>query len=417
MLYQVLAAPYYPVCFRDGFIGDILTSLVRVLIPLLSSSIYIVVVVLSYLFNDFRLMSSDNHHSPYKWWEKTKVYQYYVIPFVTLYPLYIRFMQCLRRSVESGDSYPHHYNALKYASAITCIAFGTFQPSLRHNSIWVCLLILTTLYQLYWDLVMDWGLLTLRSQRKYYIASHSRTSTSATTDTSTNSSHGHGNQGSGSKSNSNNSTGSSSSSSSSSWLSDQCVHICSLCSCVKLRSSRLLSQKPWFYYSIIIFNSLFRFAWTLTLLTYMYDPNSSIQNNSSSSGSGSGSVVSSISSSVNGVVAGVIGQELVLKPSFLQVLISHTGPVIATAEIVRRMVWGWLRLEHEHIEVLGMAVPAAPAPASASAGSTRRSVNQAHSTAGSDTGRTATTESTTNERAQQTETTAAESFNTLEKVC
>ena len=308
MLKYVLCAPCYPISFRDGFIGDILTSLVRVLVPLFSSCIYIIMVILAYLTNDFTYLSSNNNNQPFEWWETTSVYKYYLVPFLTLYPLYIRLMQCLRRSVESGDSYPHHYNALKYASAITVISFGTFQPTLRRNTIWILCLILTTLYQLYWDIVMDWGLLTWNKQRKYY---NSNTGAYTTTTTTHN---------------------------------NECSQYC-----IKLRPSRLLSQKPWYYYNILIFNIFFRFAWTLTLLSYMYDYDTSTNTSTTTT-------TTTTTLNLNELMSSVVGKDMVLKPTLLQVVISHTGPLIASAEIIRRMIWAWLRLEFEHIEVLGSAM-------------------------------------------------------------
>ena len=37
----------------------------------------------------------------------------------------------------------------------------------------------------------------------------------------------------------------------------------------------------------------------------------------------------------------------------LAVVLSHIGPIAAAAEILRRMVWGFLRLEHEQLQVVG----------------------------------------------------------------
>ncbi|CAM5998930.1 unnamed protein product [Sphagnum balticum] len=39
--------------------------------------------------------------------------------------------------------------------------------------------------------------------------------------------------------------------------------------------------------------------------------------------------------------------------TFLQMVSAHAGPLVASAEVVRRMVWGWLRMEYEHIELFG----------------------------------------------------------------
>ena len=61
-------------------------------------------------------------------------------------------MQCLRKSVETGERWPHIPNALKYTSAIIVIAVGVFQPSVRTygtlpNVVWVIFFVLATCYQ------------------------------------------------------------------------------------------------------------------------------------------------------------------------------------------------------------------------------------------------------------------------------
>ena len=44
-------------------------------------------------------------------------------------------------------------------------------------------------------------------------------------------------------------------------------------------------------------------------------------------------------------------------PSLAQSLLMHAGPVVACVEVCRRMMWGWLRVEYEHMEVFGVALP------------------------------------------------------------
>jgi hypothetical protein len=65
-----------------------------------------------------------------------------------------------------------------------------------------------------------------------------------------------------------------------------------------------------------VFNAFFRFAWMLTILP-----------------------------------TGLSGKTEDM--TFLQMVSAHAGPLVASAEVVRRMVWGWLRMEYEHIELFG----------------------------------------------------------------
>ena len=256
MIVRVLLAPTYKVIFRDGYIGDILTSLVRIIIPLCFSIVYLIVTLFAWISNNIELAGSSTSN----WWDDSFLLQYFLIPFVTLYPLFIRFFQCLRRGVESGDRWPHYGNALKYSSAIVTLSYGTFQPSIRSDINWISLYILVTLFQFVWDITQDWGIITI------------------------------------------------------SWSNRQEYRICNLVS-VSMKKNRLFG-KIWLYYYVILFNFVLRFAWALTLL-----PNTS------------GSVVSS-------------GYVYIF-------IVTHMNPLIATVEIIRRMIWGWLRLEYEQIEQLG----------------------------------------------------------------
>jgi hypothetical protein len=161
MLGQVLAAPWYPVAFRDGYIGDLLTSLVRVMIPMCFSFAYLIMSALSWVSNDLRLAASTSN----LWWQDSMIYKVILEPSIILFPLWIRLLQCLRRSVESGNRWPHMANALKYTSAIAVISFGTFRPYVRTNPVWIASFICATVYQYTWDLTMDWGILVWSSSR------------------------------------------------------------------------------------------------------------------------------------------------------------------------------------------------------------------------------------------------------------
>lgn len=154
MLYLVLTAPLHPVSFCDGYIGDILTSLVKVFLPLCFSFAYILLSTYAIFVNDKKTIFSESD----LWWYHSIYYRNVIEPFIVLLPLWLRLMQCLRRSVETGSRYPYFLNAFKYASAISIISYGVFQPNLRYNIIWIILFVIVTLYQFVWDIVMDWGL-------------------------------------------------------------------------------------------------------------------------------------------------------------------------------------------------------------------------------------------------------------------
>lgn len=275
-LWRVLAAPWYQIVFRDGYIGDLLTSLVRVLVPLCSSVAFVAVSMYAWMLDDRALTAS----LPSSWWRDTELFHLYLVPFVTLLPLWLRLVQCLRRSVESGQRWPHMGNALKYTSAISVIAYGTFQPSVRLSPVWITAFVFATLFQFSWDLTQDWGVLqiTLPYRR---VSGHDR------------------------------------------YDGDYDENFLEFLGNIRieLRERRLLGPL-WVYLVVIVGNLVLRFAWTLTLLPAV----------SRSDGSG-------------------------LSPLYISFM-AHLGPIIAAGEILRRMVWGFLRLEWEQIEVLARKVEA-----------------------------------------------------------
>ena len=89
-----------------------------------------------------------------------------------------------------------------------------------------------------------------------------------------------------------------------------------------LRKHRLLGPL-YIYFIIMIGNLILRFAWTLTLVqqaAYFNTKNADV------------------------------GEDAYTLSSLLSALFNHLTPMIAAAEVLRRMVWGFLRVEWEHIE-------------------------------------------------------------------
>jgi EXS family len=103
-------------------------------------------------------------------WTTAKWYKHVLIPILCLFPLLIRFNQCLRRYIDTGDRFPHLANAAKYALSQTVTLFGAFHPlyleyssEVRQKSdlfqiFWVVVFVSSSLYSFTWDVFMDWGL-------------------------------------------------------------------------------------------------------------------------------------------------------------------------------------------------------------------------------------------------------------------
>eukprot|EP00850_Spirogloea_muscicola_P016043 SM000127S26659 [mRNA] locus=s127:380596:386087:+ [translate_table: standard] len=111
---------------------------------------------------------------------------YRVLAFgVAILPYWFRMMQCLRRYVDEKDK-GHLYNCAKYLSAVVGVALSllhTFSPTIRSLILAIISAIIATIYQSYWDLCVDWGLLqskssnpwlrdqlTLKSKFMYFVA-------------------------------------------------------------------------------------------------------------------------------------------------------------------------------------------------------------------------------------------------------
>ena len=243
----VLGSPFTQVTFRESFIGDVLTSIVRVVVPLTVSSVYIIFATYAFIFEG-EIPTSES-----LWWQHHTVLQGYLIPLISLYPLWIRLVQCLRRLVETGKRWPHMGNAAKYSSALLVSSIGIFRPTTRSSTLWVLGFIFSTLFQFWWDIFMDWGLLKRSSQGSMFSYT--------------------------------------------------------------LRSERVIKSER-LYYFIALTNLCFRFAWSLTLMP----------------------------------------EALIADDNLSSTLLAHLEPIVASIEIIRRMMWAILRVEWEHIETGGSRI-------------------------------------------------------------
>lgn len=298
-LYNVLATPFTSVNFRDGYIGDILTSLVRIFISIFYSFVYVFSFLYSAVFKGSFNYLYENSPSN-SWWMFYNgsngfyhILARYIINFLTLWPLFIRLFQCLRRSVDTNSRWPHYGNSLKYTLAILVVSINLFHGASLHENffwrnVWILFFFVTTLYQILWDIFQDWGILEI------YFPTHA-------TD--------------------NNERNLVASFRSPLYLLKLLNHYIYKVAKIKLRfrSQLLITNNLSYYLLVIAFNILLRFTWTLTLLPPdEYDDDTHGWH----------------------------------KMSIYNFMVNHAGPIIAGLEIIRRMVWGFYRLEWEQIEKL-----------------------------------------------------------------
>lgn len=233
-------------CFvskSDGFIGDVLTSAVRPMQDLAFTVFYIFHGLRGWWTQAYNL---DDAELPL---ETSWLLHTVVLPACMISPLWWRFLQNLRQCYDNKRRWPYLGNAFKYFIAASVSMMGLFDPSKKNNAIWMFCFVFATLYQIFWDIFLDWELLEFKSNG---------------------------------------------------WP--------------KLRSSRLYPSRT-MYWTILMVNFVLRFGWTLSFLPRWY-----------------------------------LNPSGILQRSFNSHFSRVVGPTIASAEIIRRTMWGFLRLELEAIK-------------------------------------------------------------------
>jgi len=278
-----MGAPLFPVTFRDGFIGDIFTSTVRPLQDVAFTICYILSGFQGFYTDGYEgFWDSVNHnpqhlnddddaiaaavpteapfaHSMLPALETSWFLHTVLLPMCMVSPLWWRFLQNLRQTHDNRRRWPYLGNAFKYLLAAEVAMFGVFDPSKQKTFLWLGSFVIATLYQVWWDIFMDWDLLVPNQNSKGFW----------------------------------------------SWI---CGY--------RLRENRLYPSKS-FYAAVMLINITLRFCWTLSFLPPRY-----------------------------------LNQAGVLSDTFQQSDWSRAlAPAIASAEIIRRTMWGWIRLEAEAIKV------------------------------------------------------------------
>ncbi|OMP03552.1 pho1-like protein [Corchorus olitorius] len=145
--FHCVCAPLYKVTLPDFFLADQLTSQMQ---AFRSLEFY----VCYYFWGDFTKRTNTCADS--------EVYKVFYIV-VAIIPFWFRFLQCLRRLFEEKDA-SQGLNALKYFSTIAALALRTiYQFQTQKTTTWLVLAAassgVATIYNTYWDIVIDWGLL------------------------------------------------------------------------------------------------------------------------------------------------------------------------------------------------------------------------------------------------------------------
>ncbi|XP_063729552.1 xenotropic and polytropic retrovirus receptor 1 homolog [Symsagittifera roscoffensis] len=156
-LFRVITAPYFFVTFPDFWLADQLNSLRKVILDFE----YFV------CFYAFELdWKSDGYSDGYEN-HVCNSDSYGLRTVLSMLPAWFRFAQCLRRYQSTKKCFPHIVNSGKYAVRLVYIGLYTgvklYYDQFGHHSIawmsaYVFARLTSTVYSLYWDLKMDWGL-------------------------------------------------------------------------------------------------------------------------------------------------------------------------------------------------------------------------------------------------------------------
>jgi hypothetical protein len=273
VVFYTVSAPWFPVTFRDGFIGDIITSSVRPLQDLCFTIFYFLFGLRGWYtsqdsYRDKSFVNEADDNVPAM--EKSWIVHTVVLPMCMVSPLWWRFLQNLRQCFDERRRWPYLGNALKYFLAAQVAMLGVFQPQRKKSVLWIGAFVIATLYQVYWDIFMDWELLV-------YASSSNKNGGRRT------------------------------------W---------------QLRPQRLYPNRCCLYWTICIVNFILRFCWTLSFIPLRYLSEAGILTEAFGGGGGGDNDNSDNNSKISMVL----------------------GPIIATAEIVRRGLWGLLRFEWEVIK-------------------------------------------------------------------
>jgi hypothetical protein len=288
-------APLHRVRFRDDFIGDVLTSMVRPSQDLFFALSYYCTVIWGTVSGTYGLTESG------ELLEQSFLLHNVILPSCAILPLWWKYLQTLRQAHDANRRWPYQGNSLKYLTSSLVIIYGITHPEDRRSSWWLCFCFLTLGYQIFWDVMMDWELFEIApddrfisaEQDPWWFAQISSLRPSSRIllalqmyilQPMLN-------------------TYSRLRASTPSWRQ------------IQLRSKRLYKTES-FYWKIFFFNVLMRFTWMLCFVpAYHFN--------------GGKRTVSS-SSDVN----------------------SYLGVLLPVAEIVRRTLWGFLTLERETLRMM-----------------------------------------------------------------
>ncbi|ODV91683.1 hypothetical protein CANCADRAFT_30037 [Tortispora caseinolytica NRRL Y-17796] len=149
-LWRLLLSGFFPVEFRDFFIGDIVMSFTY---SLSNAGMYFCLFSKNWAAGT----TCDSAHSR-------------LMGFLAALPPIWRFNQCLRRYADTGQWFPHLANAGKYASTIIYYALLSawrINQNKTTEGLFISIAVIYTALNTFWDIFMDWSLFQVNSKYRF----------------------------------------------------------------------------------------------------------------------------------------------------------------------------------------------------------------------------------------------------------
>lgn len=156
IVFQVLSftlwAPSYSVSFRDGMIGDILTSTVRPLQDIAFTTCYILFGLQGWWSSSYFSLTDSNNFlevadANVPSMERSWLLHTLILPACMISPLWYRFLQNMRQVYDNKRRWPYLGNAWKYFCAAQVAMVGVYHPHVKSNPLWLFCFALATIYQ------------------------------------------------------------------------------------------------------------------------------------------------------------------------------------------------------------------------------------------------------------------------------
>lgn len=154
-LWRLLLSGFYPVEFRDFFLGDILCSLTYTM-----GNLSFFFCLYAHKWNG--LVGGGDMSNDVCGSSKSQL-----MGFFSALPSVFRLLQCIRRYMDTGDWFPHLANMMKYGiSTVYYVMLSVYRinKTNQHRAVFILFASVNSIYSAAWDIIMDWSLFQLGTE-------------------------------------------------------------------------------------------------------------------------------------------------------------------------------------------------------------------------------------------------------------